>query len=191
MLAHSAPGPRPRPTPPRLVGFGGRIDAAPHEFKDARCLVTNVGALRELLHQLCLGGIHRRGGGADSLPGCGELSLGSLHDNAEGCRVDPVQQIATPDDLIVMHRDLDDLARDLRCGAHHEGTHAGIAGVGCQSIGNQRPAEQQDTEDENGQCPAPQWIGALGRRLRSRDLLWLSNLYVVHAEHPLAHDVSR
>ena len=46
----------------------------------------------------------------DVLPGRGELGLGALHGDAERGRVDPVQQIAGPDDLVVLHRDLDDLA---------------------------------------------------------------------------------
>jgi len=131
---------------------------------------------------LGLGRIHPCCGGADSLPGRGELGLGTLHGDAEGGRVDAVQQITGPDGLVVMHRDLDDFARDFRSDAHHEGAHAGVAGIRCQPVGNQRPAEQQDAEDENGQCPAPQRIAGPGPRRRRRNLLRLRNPHFVHAE---------
>src|SRR5271169_4722733 len=171
---------------PCLVAFRRRIDASADQLEDARRLLADVAPLRDLLHQLRLSRIHRRGGGADGLPGRGELGFGTLDGDAEGGRVDAVQQIAGPDDLVVTHPDLDDLARDLRYGAHHKGAHAGIAGVRCQPVGNQCPAEQQDAEDEDGECPAPQGIGALGRR-RRRDLLGLRSTHFVHAEYPLAH----
>src|SRR5215472_426276 len=81
-----------------------------------------------------------------------------------------------------MHRDLDDLARDLRDNAHHEGAHAGVARVGRQAVSYHRPAKKHDADDENDQCPAPQRIGAPWRRRRRRDLLMLSNLHFVYTE---------
>src|SRR5271165_2083643 len=168
---------------PCLVAFRRRIDASADQLEDARRLLADVAPLRDLLHQLRLSRIHRRGGGADGLPGRGELGFGTLDGDAEGGRVDAVQQIAGPDDLVVTHPDLDDLARDLRYGAHHEGAHAGVAGVGCQPVGNQRPAEQQDAEDEDDQRPAPQRIGGPGRPRRRRDLLGLRSPHFVHAEY--------
>src|SRR5215472_11874608 len=99
---------------PCLVAFRLCIDANAHQLEDAGCLLANVVPLSELLHQLRLGLIHRCCGGADGLPGRGELGLGALYGDAEGGWVDPVKQIAGPDDLVVPHRDLDDLARDLR-----------------------------------------------------------------------------
>ena len=50
-------------------------------------------------------------------------------------------QAVRASDLVVMHRDLDDFARDLRDHAHHEGAHASVARIGCQAIGDQRPAK--------------------------------------------------
>src|SRR6516225_6319248 len=132
---------------PRLVAFRRCIDADAHQLEDPGRLLTNVVPLCELLHQLRLGLIHPGGGGADGLPGRRELGLGTLHGDAERGRIDAVQQVAGTDDLIVMHRDLDDLARDLRSDAHHEGPHAGVAGVGCQPVGNQCPTEQQNEDD--------------------------------------------
>src|SRR5215472_13059370 len=168
----------------RLVAFRLCIDANAHQLEDTGRLLANVVPLRDLLRQLRLGLIHPGSGGADGLPGRGELGLGTLHGDAERGRVDPVDQIAGPDDLVVMHRDLGDLARDLRHHAHHKGAHAGVARIGCQAVGDQRPAEQQDEEDEDDECPAPQRIGGPRRRRRSRDLLGPSNLHFVHAESP-------
>src|SRR5215469_10503116 len=167
---------------PRLVAFRLCIDANAHQLEDPGRLLANVIPLCDLLHQLRLGLIHPGGGGADRLPGRGELGLGTLHGDAERGRVDPVQQIAGPDDPVVLHRDLDDLARDLRYHAHHEGPHAGVARVGCQSVGNYRPAEHQNEEDEDDQRTAPQRIGAPGRERCRHDLLGLSNPHFVHAE---------
>src|SRR5215472_11545269 len=176
---------------PRLVAFRLCIDANAHQLEDPGRLLANVVPLCDLLHQLRLGLIYPGSGGADGLPSRGELGLGTLHGDAERGGVDPVEQIAGPNDLVVLHRDLDDLPRDLRYSAHHEGPHAGVARVGCQAVGNQRPAEQHDEEDEDDQRPAPQRIGALGRRRRRRDLLGLSNLYFVHAEYPWPMPVPR
>src|SRR5215467_6385801 len=176
---------------PRLVAFRLCIDANAHQLEDPRRLLANVVPLRDLLHQLRLGLIHPGSGGADGLPGRGELGLGTLHGDAERGRVDPVQQIAGPDDLVVTHRDLDDLPRDLRYNAHHKGAHAGVARVGCQAVGNQRPAEQHDEEDEDDQRPAPQWVAAPRRRRRRCDLRGLSNLHFVHAESPWITPVPR
>src|SRR5262249_10355450 len=66
------------------------IDANAHQLEDAGCLLANVVPLSELLHQLRLGLIHRCCGGANGLPGRGELGLGTLHGDAERGRVDPV-----------------------------------------------------------------------------------------------------
>src|SRR6516164_9622019 len=132
---------------PRLIAFRLCIDANAHQLENPRRLLANVVPLCELLHQLRLGLIHPGSRGADGLPGRGELGLGTLHCDAERGRVDPVEQIAGPDDLVVMHRDLDDLARDLRDNAHDKGAHAGVARVRCQPVGNQRPAEQQNEDD--------------------------------------------
>src|SRR6516225_6195 len=175
----------------RLVAFRLCIDANAHQLEDPRRLLANVVALRNLLHQLRLGLIHPGSGGADGLPGRGELGLGSLHGDAERGRVDPVEQIAGPDDLVVTHRDLDDLARDLGYHAHHESADAGVAGVGCQAVGDQRPPKQHDADDEDDQCPAPQRIGAPRRGRRRHDLLLLSNLHFVHAEYPWLMPVLR
>ena len=90
-----------------------------------------------------------------------------------------------------MHPDLNDFARDLRSDAHHKGAHAGIAGVRRQPVGNHRPAEQQGTEDADGQRPAPQRIGGLGCRRRCRDLLRLRNPHFIHAEYPWLTHVPR
>src|SRR6516225_3498681 len=89
------------------------------------------------------------------------------------------------------HPDLNDLPRDLGDNAHHKGPHAGVAGVWRQPVGNQRPAEQQDADDDDDQCPAPQRVGALGRRRRRDDLLGLSNLRFVHAEYSWLTPVPR
>src|SRR5215472_1702602 len=139
----------------RLVAFRLCIDANAHQLKDPGRLLANVVPLRDLLHQLRLGLIYPGSGGADGLPSRGELGLGTLHGDAERGGVDPVEQIAGPNDLVVLHRDLDDLPRDLRSDAHHEGADAGVAGVRCQPVGNQRPAEQQNPEDEDDERPAP------------------------------------
>ena len=64
------------------------------------------------------------------------------------------QQIAGVNDLVVLHRDLGDLARDFRDDAHDERAHAKVAVVRRQPVGNQRPAEQQDKDDQDDQCPA-------------------------------------
>jgi hypothetical protein len=140
--------------------------------------------LRDLLHHSCLGRIDRCGRGPDSLPGCRELGLGTLNGDAERGRIDPVQQIAGPDDLVVAHRNLDHLARDLRDGAHHVGAHAGVARIGRQPISNQRPSEQQDTEDEDAQRPAPQRIHRPGQRRRHDSLLGLRDLQFVQSNAP-------
>src|SRR6516162_11617176 len=90
-----------------------------------------------------------------------------------------------------MHRDLDDLARNLRYHAHHENAHAGVARVGRQAISDHRPPKKHDADDEDDQCPAPKWVAAPGRGRRSRDPLGLRNPHFVHAEYPWLTPVPR
>src|SRR3954470_24602227 len=163
-----------------LIAPRDRVDAQAHQLRDARRLLPDVVPVRDLFHHFRLRRIHRRSGSADGLPGRCQLGFGTLDGYAEGDRIYPVQEIAGADDLVVTRRDLNDLARDLRYSAHDEGTHAGVAGVRRQAVGDHRPAEQQDAEGKRGQRPTPQRIGGPGARRRRSDLLGRS-LQIVHA----------